>query len=117
MANVQTNGYGTLVYNNRDLEGTDKVIAILTGKAQAELTRWELFQFIEGLVNMSGMGALVNEASGEITILKPESPAVSKRKDKLAMEFYGVKFSLLDLQGTRNVEYIISLEKKLGAIE
>lgn len=120
MVQIVTNGYGYLYVKNIEKEtgnGPEKVVSVKTGTDPADLTRWEAFQLIEKVADLSGLGVVVNETSGEITILKPESPAVRKRKDKLSMEFFGVKFDRLDTQSTRNIEYIISLEKKTGELE
>lgn len=117
MVQIVTNGYGYLsvknVWGSTGSE-SDKVVAVKTGGDSAELTRWEAFRFIEEVVYAAGLGPLVNEETGEITILKPESPAVSARKDKLGVDYFSVSFDRLKDHEKRIIEHIIALEKRTG---
>jgi hypothetical protein len=90
MPQIVTNGYGHL--HVKGLEGVvgngpGKVVSVKTGSDPADLTEWEMYDFIEKMLEQSGVIYEKNPKSGVISIYRPLSPAEVRRRDELAVQF------------------------------
>lgn len=99
------------------IETDDRVIsgtAITAIPNTAVLSKIDVYDFIVALVTKAGLPVIVDEATGTLTVTRPENILVQNRRQELANVYGDRAFSQLDSVSKALINHIIDTEVAEG---
>lgn len=95
----------------------DAVVHIQTSDCGASLTKEKAFELIEAIVEEAGL-EVTNTSKYGLSIAKPESGIVARRRDELAWKFViGATYDRCSVPVRKAIDYIVEGELASGALK
>jgi hypothetical protein len=116
MGRITTRDSGWVDVRAED-KGSSAEVYVTAQDCGASLTRAQVRELIEDLVEVAGFKSEPTGTGMGIIIQFPESPAVHERRDELAGKFWGKLYGQVGTENQHAIEYIIDGEKQRGELK